>query len=48
MKTFRLRPSWKTVLCGGGDEERRGWHEICEGWRGGMDPSGAKEEEEEC
>ena len=35
-------------MTGGGDEECRGWHEICEGWRGGLDSSGEKEEEEEC
>ena len=36
----------KDCFGGGGDEERGGWHEICEGWGGGMNPSG--EEEEEC
>ena len=29
---------------GGGDEKRRGWHEICEGWRGRVDPGGEEKE----
>ena len=38
--------SWRTVFFGGGDEEWRDGCKICKGWRGGLDPSCEKEEEE--
>ena len=36
------------MFCGGGDAEWGDGCEICKGWRGGLDPSCKKEEEEEC
>ena len=50
LKYEDIHPETKLEDCfgRGGDEEQGGLHEICEQLRGGMDPSGEKEVEEEC
>ena len=35
-------------LCGGGDKEWEDGCEMCKRWRGGLDSSCEKKEEEEC